>query len=122
ADLDRLNTILSEYPCGEAWLLTSPLMLPAARWMLRQYCAGVLDRVRLLTTRNEYLGGNIQVMDMCTIGDLAAVIEETLVGAPAPAVIVIPGSGFNSNGRDLMGRHWRDLERWFGIPVRLLTA
>jgi hypothetical protein len=103
-------------------MLTSVLMRKAAEELIRSELPDHADRIELVLASNHYLGGNIRVMDMCTIGDLARAIEARLEDAARPELILIPGSGFNFQGRDIAGRHWGDLERWFGIPVRTLRV
>jgi hypothetical protein len=59
---------------------------------------------------------------MCTAADIAAAIHERLRQVPAPDIIFLPTTGFNGSGRDLEGTHWKDLQRWFDIPIIELTA
>jgi hypothetical protein len=39
-----------------------------------------------------------------------------------PDLLLVPGTGFNRQGRDVSGRHWADLRRALGIPVQLLDV
>ena len=105
-----------------AWIMTSPLMQRAADQLLTRWAPNLRDLVRLIVTGNEFLGGNIMVMDMCTVSDVARAVERELQSASKPDLLLLSDSGFNRRGRDLEGRHWRDLERWLGIPVRLLSV
>lgn len=105
------------------WLVTSTIMRPAAEALLRRFQPDLLAEIRFIEPTNEFLGGNIRVLDMATIGDIGlAVDRERAASGQRPDLLFVPESGFNRHGRDLQGRHWRDLERYFGCPVRLLTV
>jgi len=106
----------------KCWVITSELMLPAARALLNTYAEDLLGIIDFVVAENEYLGGNIRVLDMCTIGDIASALTRRLATEPAPDLILVSETGFNLQGRDLQGRHWGDLQRWFRIPVRLVSA
>ncbi|MFE2533494.1 radical SAM protein [Streptomyces sp. NPDC059371] len=104
-----------------SWLVTSSLMLPAARAFIERSVADHADCIDFVVATNDYLGGNIRVMDMCTVGDIhAALVRHQEKTGRTPDLILVPATGFNAHGRDLVGRHWGDLERAWNIPVRLL--
>ncbi|MDH6113586.1 wyosine [tRNA(Phe)-imidazoG37] synthetase (radical SAM superfamily) [Kitasatospora sp. MAP12-15] len=104
-----------------SWLVTSSLMLPAARAFIERYLPDYADGIDFVVATNDYLGGNIRVMDMCTIGDInAALVRRYEQVGRKPDLILVPATGFNAHGRDLVGRHWGDLERFWSVPVRLL--
>ncbi|MER8113800.1 radical SAM protein [Streptomyces sp. NPDC094031] len=104
-----------------SWLVTSSLMLPAARAFIERSVADHADGIDFVVATNDYLGGNIRVMDMCTVGDIhAALVRHQEKTGRTPDLILVPATGFNAHGRDLVGRHWGDLERAWNIPVRLL--
>jgi hypothetical protein len=119
---DEIREIATGLQARRVWIITSKLMAPAARALIDQYAAELGDRIRFVPAENEYLGGNIRIMDMCTVGDIASAIERDRQSVPLPDVILLSASGFNDHGRDLQGRHWGDLERHFGVPVRLMSA
>ncbi|MEU6492238.1 radical SAM protein [Streptomyces sp. NPDC046984] len=104
-----------------SWLVTSSLMLPAARAFIERSVPKHAGGIDFVVATNDYLGGNIRVMDMCTVGDIhAALIRHQEQTGHRPDLILVPATGFNAHGRDLVGRHWGDLERMWNIPVRLL--
>lgn len=107
---------------GEVWVATSSLMRPAAQAALDATGSAYAASARLVPVRNRFLGGNIQVMDMATVGDIARSVDEALAEHPAPSRLLLPASGLNEHGRDLAGTHWHQLERWTGVPVQLLTG
>jgi wyosine [tRNA(Phe)-imidazoG37] synthetase (radical SAM superfamily) len=118
----QIRKHIDESSARKTWILTSVLMQKAAQQLITTELPDCADAIELVRARNDYLGGNIRIMDMCTIGDLARAVEERLKDSVEPELILVPGSGFNFQGRDLTGRHWGDLERWFGIPVRTLEV
>jgi hypothetical protein len=119
-DVDAVRTAMEDGRVRQAWVVTSPIMLPAARTLFHRHAPELLERLHFVVTRSEFLGGNIQVLDMCTIGDISRAVSRELGTRRAPDMIFLPSTGFNELGRDLAGRHWGDLERWFGIRVCLL--
>ncbi|WP_262703250.1 MULTISPECIES: radical SAM protein [Streptomyces] len=112
---------IEEAGSRHSWLVTSSLMLPAARAFIERSVPEHADGIDFVVATNDYLGGNIRVMDMCTVGDIhAALVRHQESTGRTPDLILVPATGFNAHGRDLVGRHWGDLERAWNIPVRLL--
>jgi len=105
------------------WLLTSQLMQVQARSFIRRWLPQRADDLHYTIVANEYLGGNIQVLDMATVGDLHRAVRMDMERlGTRPDLILLPGTGFNQEGRDIAGRHWGDLERALRVPVRLLDV
>lgn len=104
------------------WLFTSAIMRPAGEALLRHHAADVAERIELVVVPNRFLGGNICVLDMATVGDMAAELEQQLVRRGSPDLVLVPGTGLSAQGRDLAGAHWSELERRFGIPVELVAS
>ncbi|WP_250438714.1 radical SAM protein [Caballeronia sp. AZ1_KS37] len=120
---DEIAELTSRYGARNVAIITSPLMERAGKALIRRFAPQLSHRTRFIVATNEFLGGNISVMDMCTIGDIAHTIEKDLRTSNVPPdLILIADSGFNRLGRDLEGRHWGDLERHFGIPIRLFSV
>lgn len=120
--VEQIRVELESTGARRAWISTSELMRPAAAELLRRFGPELVDRVEFIIPTNEFLGGNIRVQDMATIGDIAREIERRAAVDGLPDLLLIPDSGFNRHGRDLQGRHWQDLERYFGRPVRLIVT
>lgn len=104
-----------------AVIVTSSIMEPTARAFVQRHASEVADRIRFVVPTCDFLGGNIRVLDMATIGDIAKVLEKDIREHGRPDVVLLPDGGFQLNGRDLSGRHYGDLARHFQCPVRLLT-
>lgn len=105
------------------WLVTSPLMITQARFFAERWLPEHAEKLHYVVARNEYLGGNIQVLDMATVGDIyQAVSREKELTGTQPDLLLVPGTGFNRQGRDVAGRHWADLRRALGVPVKLLDV
>ncbi|AZM52304.1 hypothetical protein DMA15_06590 [Streptomyces sp. WAC 01529] len=118
----QIRSEIDQVSAGRTWMLTSALMRPAAEALFRRFDPELLDQVEFVESTNEFLGGNIRVMDMSTIGDICQAIEARAVTEGLPDLILMAETGFNRHGRDLQGRHWRDIERHLGRPVRLIRA
>ena len=119
---DQVAAELDAAGAGRAWVSTSALMRPAAEALFARFAPELIGRIDFVLPENEFLGGNIRVQDMATIGDIARAIERKAACEPLPDLLLVPESGFNRHGRDLQGRHWQDLERYFGRPVRLIRT
>lgn len=105
------------------WLITSPLMEEQARAFIARWLPERAGQLHYTVVANEYLGGNIQVLDMATVADIGRAIRRDAETLGAwPDLVLLPGTGFNRMGRDITGRHWGDLERAFKIPFRLLDV
>ncbi len=121
ADAAGIAEAVDETGARRAWLVTSPLMLPAAKAFIERYLPECADRIEFVVATNDYLGGNIRVLDMATVGDIHSALARRAEATGArPDLILLPSTGFNVHGRDLIGRHWGDLERCWNVPVRLL--
>ncbi|WP_298953752.1 radical SAM protein [uncultured Methylobacterium sp.] len=120
-DAMHVADVVEESGARDCWILTSDIMRPMAEALLESYAPSVRARVRLVPIRNRFLGGNIQIMDMATIGDMAdTVARESESSGRRPDLVMLAQTAFNVEGRDLRGRHWGDLERAIGVPVRLI--
>lgn len=105
------------------WVVTSPLMAAQAKLFTERWLPEHADRLHYVVADNEYLGGNIQVLDMATVDDIyQAVCRDKERTGAEPDLLLVPGTGFNRQGRDVSGRHWADLRRALGIPVQLLDV
>ena len=120
--VDQVRDYVTSFSAARCWIITSPIMESTAKALIQKGAPELLPQVRFVVARNEFLGGNIMVMDMCTVSDIASAIQKQMATDRAPDLILLSDSGFNERGRDLEGRHWGDLERWCGIPVRLLSC
>ncbi len=121
SDATGIANAIDDTGARNSWLVTSSLMLPAAKVFVERYLPDHADRVEFVVATNDYLGGNIRVLDMCTVGDIhSALVRHVEETRKKPDLILLPATGFNPHGRDLIGRHWGDLERSWNIPVRLL--
>lgn len=113
---------IDEVGAGSVLLLTSHVMRPAAEQLLARFAPEAARVVRYAEPPNDFLGGNIRVLDMATIGDFAGEIRRDITANGRPDLVLVSESAFNRHGRDLRGRHWRDLERAFCLPVRLMSV
>jgi hypothetical protein len=119
---EEIQALADECGAVRVWVLTSPLMEKTARSFVERFVPKLGTGIRLLPVTSEFLGGNIVIMDMCTVSDIARAISRAVEDAPLPDLILLADTGFNRYGRDLEGRHWGDLERMFGTPVRVFSV
>jgi wyosine [tRNA(Phe)-imidazoG37] synthetase (radical SAM superfamily) len=118
----EIKNIIESTQSEDIWIITSEVMENSAVDLLERCIPEILPRTKFIKAKNLFLGGNIRIMDMCTIGDFYAAIESELDKSKAPDLVIIPGTGFNRFGRDLSGRHWSDLNREFPFHVRILNT
>lgn len=122
-DAGAVAAAIEDAGATRPWLVTSPLMAPQAKAFARRWLPEHSEHLHYVVAHNEYLGGNIQVLDMATVDDIhRAVCREKEATGAEPDLLLVPGTGFNRQGRDVSGRHWGDLGRALGIPVRLLDV
>ncbi|MGR3626503.1 MAG: DUF512 domain-containing protein [Limimaricola sp.] len=117
-DFREIETVIRRDRIGSAAILTSPLMKPAVEDLLDQIDFSGAE-IHIVVVENEFLGGNICVLDMATVTDMAASVRRQIPDLSLEHVFV-PASSFNGLGRDLSGLHWHDLERSLGLPVTVL--
>ncbi|MDO4685746.1 MAG: radical SAM protein [Corynebacterium sp.] len=123
ADANLIKTSMNSVSAKSAWLVTSSIMFPAAKMFLQKFLPELCDKIDLVVAKNDYLGGNIRVLDMCTVSDISNSLKAHADRAKNfPDVVLLPATGFNIHGRDLSGRHWGDLERQWKIPVKLINS
>ena len=97
-------------------------MLPAARSLFVKWLPNWAERIYFVTVHNEFLGGNIKIMDMATVDDMARAIARETIGVVEPDLLLVPASGFNGHGRDIAGRHWSELEKFFHCSVSMIQC
>ncbi len=119
---NEIQELIRENRAKRTWIITSEVMKASAVDLLERCIPESMKSIHFVLARNYFLGGNIRIMDMCTVGDFQLVIEEELRKMEAPDLVIIPGTGFNRFGRDLSGRHWSDLDRLLPFSVRILTT
>lgn len=80
-------------------------------------CIAEKGRVEIETVRNRCFGGNIMCAGLLTISD----IEAHMAGrTKQPEVVLLPEIMFDASGRDLLGRHFKELEMGLGIKVEVI--
>jgi uncharacterized Fe-S cluster-containing radical SAM superfamily protein len=120
-DFERLDAELEG--AGHPLVVTSPLMAEEARRLCARHLPHRVAQISWCIATNDYLGGNIRVMDMCSVSDFEQAVAKHItfhrIRRPVDRV-VMPASAFNEAGRDIAGVHWRDLQDAIGVEVRLL--
>lgn len=80
-------------------------------------CSIEKDRVEIEAVRNLCFGGNIMCAGLLTIGDIEAHMAGRI---QRPEVLLLPEIMFDVSGRDLLGRHFKELEESLGIKVEVV--
>jgi len=80
-------------------------------------CITQRDRVEIEIARNRYYGGNIMCAGLLTLSDIEIHMAERI---RQPEVLLLPGIMFDTSGRDLLGRHFKELEENLGIKVEVI--
>jgi hypothetical protein len=76
--------------------------------------------VELLTPRNRFFGGAVDVGDLWVLEDIAAAAREFADERGKPDLLVMPDSFLSRWGRDLLGVPYTELESSLGINVALV--
>lgn len=116
-DAAELGRILDAADCKYPAIISSPLMVEEAKRLVNEHLPTWSSHLQWIVASNGYLGGNIRVLDMGTVGDLIRAFDKYHGGLAGCDLLVVPSSGFNSQGRDIVGRHWSDLSERIGVPV-----
>ncbi len=80
-------------------------------------CIEKNSEVELEAVKNRYFGGNIMCAGLLTISDIEAHMSDRPL---KPEVLILPEIMFDSTGRDLLGRHFSELEEEFEIIVEVI--
>jgi hypothetical protein len=119
SDFRDISASIQHKEVRSAAILTSALMRPAVEDLMDKIDLHGAD-VRLVTVRNDFLGGNICVLDMATVADMVGSVRREVADIKLDRIFV-PASSFTELGRDLAGQHWHDIEVSLGVPVTLLS-
>lgn len=76
--------------------------------------------VRLLTPRNRYFGGTVDVGDLWVLEDIAEATKQLAARDGMPDLLVLPDSFLSRWGRDLLGVPYTELATALGIEVALV--
>lgn len=77
-------------------------------------------RIRVASSVNYFLGGNMQIMDMCVTTDLIRVVENSK--NENTDLVILADSMFNIWGNDLLGVNKCLLEKCLDIPVAFINS
>lgn len=73
----------------------------------------------IIPAENQFFGGTIQCGGLLTVEDIIKVIRRYLDGKESPDLILLPPNMFDSNGKDLLGRSIKEIEREFNIKTEI---
>jgi len=80
-------------------------------------CIPLRQGMSIEAVRNRYFGGNIMCAGLLTLSDIEAHMSET---EQLPQVLLLPGIMFDASGRDLLGRHFKEIEEGIGIKTEVI--
>jgi len=80
-------------------------------------CIPQRQGISIEAVRNRYFGGNIMCAGLLTLSDIEAHMSET---EQLPQVLMLPGIMFDASGRDLLGRHFKEIEEGLGIKTEVI--
>lgn len=116
---------IERHRAEHALVVTSKLMHRAVVDLLERFGDARLKRTKIsyCIAENDYLGGNIQIMDMCTVSDFVRTISRAIGQHGRPDCVILPDSAFNDWGRDLVGE-WRGAiaRAAAGVPVEFIKT
>jgi hypothetical protein len=118
-----LKSVLRERNPEHPVLISSRLMKRSVSLLFEMF--GVLEDfpgLELAIVPNSYLGGNIFMGDLIVVRDILAYAQVHWQGKSRPDLLVLPSSGFNEYGRDLLGEPYTTIQLQTGLPVFLLPA
>lgn len=94
-------------------ILTGSLFAPVLEKQVKRLNAEVGTRLHVVAVENKYFGGDVSVAGLLTGGDMIAVSERV-----RGKFVLIPKTTLKSDEEIMLdGKHLRDLESEFGVPV-----
>jgi hypothetical protein len=75
------------------------------------------ETLKVEIVANSYFGGNIMCAGLLVLEDIEAALRAQY---KLPQVVFLPQVMFDEKGRDLVGRHYMELEQEFDIEVVVL--
>lgn len=110
--IDEIERSILRNRGSQCLLLTSELA-----YDILAGCITQKDGIKIETVRNNYFGGNIMCAGLLTLNDIETHLDSR---EHRPEVMMLPGIMFDSSGRDLLGRHFKEMEEALGIKVEVI--
>jgi NifB/MoaA-like Fe-S oxidoreductase len=78
--------------------------------------------VKVLPVKNRFFSGSIGAAGLLTVEDFKISLEEYLIDNPGkkPGIILLPSLAFDRQGKDLTGRSYLELEKYFKTNFEVL--
>ena len=105
----RIKRKMKKFSSKEGLLLVSKLGYKIMNKVLEG-----IDAVNVEIVANGYFGGNIMCAGLLVLEDIEAALR---VRCKLPQVVFLPQVMFDEKGRDLVGRHYLELEQEFDVEV-----
>jgi len=119
----RLKILLFNMKPKRAMVISSVLMKKSVTSLFEMF--GLFDdypEMELYVVPNTYFGGNIFMGDLVVVRDILDYIDSLPMDKERPDLLILPSSGFNEHGRDLLGESYKTIEHATGIPALLLRS
>jgi len=123
ATIRHLKILLSNIKPKRPIMISSALMKKSVSCLFRMY--GLFDdypEMKLHVVPNAYFGGNVFMGDLVVVRDILDYVRNSQMKKERRDLLILPSSGFNEHGRDLLGESYKTIERVTGIPVLLLRS
>lgn len=120
----EVGRLIQKHGAKRVLVVTSKLMHRAVVDLLDRFGDASLKSIKIsyCIAENDYLGGNIIIMDMCTVADFVRAIKRGIMEHGRPDCVILSDSPFNEWGRDLVGE-WRGaIVRQVGVPVEFIKT
>ncbi|WP_027364160.1 radical SAM protein [Desulfotruncus alcoholivorax] len=100
-------------------LLASEMAAKVLTMALNKYNNDQLFTV--IPVPNLFFGGSIKTAGLLVMDDIINTLGDYLKNKySTPDLVILPQIAFDPGGRDLLGRHWSEIESIFSIPVEVL--
>lgn len=111
-EIDSIERVILRNRENSCLIITSDLAYEMLAGCIMQN-----NRVRIEAVKNRYFGGNIMCAGLLTLSDIEAHLHER---EQLSQVLLLPEIMFDTAGRDLLGRHFKEIEESIGIKVEVL--
>lgn len=123
-DINRLKKILEEHKGKTVLLLTSTLVNPSIRYLIKELGdSKIFERLHTTIPKNSFLGEEIIIGDLLTVKDMITSVNNWVKKEGVrPDLVIVPSTPFTPWKKDIAGDSLHNLEREVKIPIKLLRT
>jgi PDZ domain/Protein of unknown function (DUF512) len=118
--IKQIHAAIQERPARSVLVVVSHYFASLVEGLLADLPLPEGVDVGLLTPKNRYFGGTVDVGDLWVLRDIADAVRQRAEDKGMPGLLLLPDSFLSRWGRDLLGVPYTELGAWLGIEVALI--